>query len=848
MIVSRKESWSSCGVGKTVVAIGSRRLEARVRTSMRRLGITVKSKAKLAGKKSRWLSIASRCYRAVRLGRRLGGHVFRTGLQPAALYGASVAIPSIGIVRGMQRAAARTVGPLSGRSVTARLATARCDPAYEAARRPIAAWVNAIWECSFLHPKMARAWMHAQSVVAGSLRPSISAGGSAGSLLAALRRVGWVAPAFKWIKTLDGSMLDLTAVAPRTVMRYLADDFAITSAANSGLGKRLAKECVTLGGGYALWESPGEKYYNVDGRCIPWFEPAAAVLNSRWAKTQPAQAVASVSALVEGGWWPQDRLFQHNLAADPICRACGVETGTLLHRCCLCATSKEWREAECPKWLRELAAKDQSDPLFCQGVPRRPACPPPPPETEQWMGTVPKDGPLACGHAYTDGAMRGVYSRAKRAGWAFVVSVDGVPRWGKYGGMSEAYPTALRAELRALLEILRHSAGDLIVHVDNQQVVDGVRRGEKWCTAAVRDGADLWRLVWTALRDLSGVQVLKVKAHLKFAHVLDGVIPCAHWCGNAIADRWAKSGCSEASAAAPCHEPNAQWNRAVAWYRWLVRMAVAWTPDTAPSGPRPTDMRPSPAEVPRRSVAVAVPHELWRNVSRWWCRKCGITALSWGPRTPASLRRSCLGSMAERCSIQGRRLAVPPAREAADDGAVSHALLAARGAQRVEVGTAASSTTRSPNLATGGYAGVGSDSAAATTASVIEVEQPEVIPLESASEDEDPFGHARLDFDNQPHAAPAATVEESRASSTGEREADVSVGVEHGSSQAMGAHPSHALRLTRYVVWCAHCGRHAPSRLGVGLVRKCRGVADGGYPSRILRMKAGQHPITGEYL
>ena len=79
--------------------------------------------------------------------------------------------------------------------------------------------------------------------------------------------------------------------------------------------------------------------------------------------------------------------------------------------------------------------------------------------------------------------------------------------------MTEAYPTALRAELRALLEILRHSAGDLIVHVDNQQVVDGVRRGEKWCTAAVRDGADIGRLVWSALRDLSGIEVVKVKAH-----------------------------------------------------------------------------------------------------------------------------------------------------------------------------------------------------------------------------------------------------------------------------------------------------------------------------------------------
>ena len=110
--------------------------------------------------------------------------------------------------------------------------------------------------------------------------------------------------------------------------------------------------------------------------------------------------------------------------------------------------------------------------------------------------------------------------------------------------------------------------------------------------------------------------------------------------------------------------------------------------------------------------------------------------------------------------------------------------------------TAASSPTRLPNLATGGYAGAGSPLAVVTAAPPLGVEQPDDIPLEIASEDEDPFGLARLDFDNQPPAAPAATLEESFCPSTDERDADVSSGVERGSSQAMGAHPSHALRLT----------------------------------------------------
>ena len=53
------------------------------------------------------------------------------------------------------------------------------------------------------------------------------------------------------------------------------------------------------------------------------------------------------------------------------------------------------------------------------------------------------------------------------------------PMWGKYGSMSVAYPCAIRAEIGALLEILRHIAGNVIVHVDNKEVVDGVAQGRQ---------------------------------------------------------------------------------------------------------------------------------------------------------------------------------------------------------------------------------------------------------------------------------------------------------------------------------------------------------------------------------
>ena len=105
--------------------------------------------------------------------------------------------------------------------------------------------------------------------------------------------------------------------------------------------------------------------------------------------------------------------------------------------------------------------------------------------------------------------------------------------------------------------------------------------GEDWCTAANRDGADPWKQVWSALHDLADVKVVKVKAHLKFSHVLDGVIYCAQWSGIAIAEKRARAGRRLSSAASPCHAAHAQWTRAVAWKRWLVRMATGWEPDIA---------------------------------------------------------------------------------------------------------------------------------------------------------------------------------------------------------------------------------------------------------------------------
>ena len=827
MVVSRRQPWASEGPGKTV-ATASRGVATGFLTTMRRLGIIVQKKAKhlgvhfgpggrtrdLPGKASRWAAATQRRVRAARLGRRLGGHVVRTGIQPSVLYGSSVALPNLGVTRGLRRLAARVIGPTSGRSVTARLAVGRCDPALQAVKATMYAWFRAVWDCEHLHGSMARAWLFAQSAVAMSKRPSMSAGGAASSFIAALSRVGWRSPSYHSVITRDGTTVDLLAVAPRTTLQYLVDDYSVVASAASDVVSRLNGGAGSHGGGYAQWHTSDDRYVKQNGRCIPWFEPAAAVLNSKWAKEQAPEAVASVGAALEGGWWPQERLFQANLAADPFCRACCTHVGTFFHRCMECSARKEQREAFCPESLQVAARTNSHDPLYAQGVPRRPVCPPAPAEREYNVGQLPAHGSLAAGHAYTDGAMRGAFSRAKRAGWAFVVQNGALPFWGKYGSIGDVYPSALRAELRALLEVLRHTAGGVTIHVDNQEVVDGISRGQGWCCASSREGADLWRRIWQILPEVTGVVVVKVKAHLSFARVLDGAITCQDWAGNAIADVWAKAGGDIANQASSCDWVHDQWTRTIAWYRWLVRLASQWVVDTARSGPCPNLLHPVPTA--RRSVEdITATHELWRNFERAWCRKCGITAKWVAGRPPVSFRRVCRGTMGERCSLAGRQFAVPPLSGPSDDGAISFDVLLAKGAVKVAQSNAGMPAGHQP--VAGGYAETGAVATASRHS-----------PLLVASEDTG----ATTDLGS-------ASTEPSAGR----------VGGKGGGSQAPSvAHASHKLRRTKQVVWCAVCGRHAAIRLGTGLLQRCRGHADGAYPARLRRLKEGRHPISGDVI
>ena len=395
MKVSRRDSWANEGKAKTITAVSSPALGRRINTSMRRMGILVTRKAKHLGihhgpgaktrgsgrTTSRWSANVARRARVIKLGRRLGRHIFTTGLRPATLYGTTVAVLSKTTVRDMRKAAGSTLGRRQGRSLTARLTVNQCDPGWDATRNPIVAWANEAWLARVPRRTMQRAWMQGQLTVNRSAKPHASAGGAAGSFFAALRTVGWSSPTYDSVITLDGTTLMLSQNDSKTVQRFLWDDYQVsTAAATSLLYPKGQHAHVDLAGGHAAKVSVagGLGYATLGGRLVPWFDPAAAVLSSKSARSMAPAAVASVSCLPEGGWWTQARLFAAGLATNPFCQLCQKAEGTLRHRLFQCPHRKQHMDAECPEGLAKKAADEPNNPLFTIGVPLRPECPPPP--------------------------------------------------------------------------------------------------------------------------------------------------------------------------------------------------------------------------------------------------------------------------------------------------------------------------------------------------------------------------------------------------------------------------------------------------------------------------------------
>ena len=451
------------------------------------------------------------------------------GLQPSLAYGASC----LGVGPGMlekTRVITSTAlqGNAAGKDRTLRLWLDEVDPLVCFSNLALVKWARAVWEGAAPKTRMHRAWKNAaiQDAKAnkGGLWRSIR--GPAGATRASLARIGWKWPSPTVFIDAAGEIVDLTKVAPLTVRAMVAKQVEDNE--------------------LRAWAKKAE----LQGITKPFLEPIRAEI-----RKAPPQGKAAIKAFVCEGFWTQQKIWERGFSETCLCQACLEKPGTQRHRVFQCPHFREVREAICAKsgWNTSVVHRGEAD---SQNSPLWNRCLVDHPlkqddlvkEQWAWEGGMPPEEPFT-GNCYTDGSRIG-HRMLGAFGWGFVmVSEAGEKIAGAFGALPgrRCFGSVLRAELFALLMLLRHALPPIRIGIDNSTVVKGLTRGAVWSTSWKRPHADIWKSIWGILEDAfvdeQGLVVAKVKAHRgkKVGETLVG-LDKVDFLGNGFADDLAKQG------------------------------------------------------------------------------------------------------------------------------------------------------------------------------------------------------------------------------------------------------------------------------------------------------------------
>ena len=129
--------------------------------------------------------------------------------------------------------------------------------------------------------------------------------------------------------------------------------------------------------------------------------------------------------------------------------------------------------------------------------------------------------------------------------------------------------------------MLRLALPPLTVWLDNQGVVDGYKKGKRWCCASTRPAADLWREFWRLIDDIGcGIVISKCKGHATEVDVQQGRSTEFLRRGNDNADHFAGYGAGIEEHQAPNEADIVEYKLACRWYHWLAKLTEHWPADT----------------------------------------------------------------------------------------------------------------------------------------------------------------------------------------------------------------------------------------------------------------------------
>ena len=182
--------------------------------------------------------------------------------------------------------------------------------------------------------------------------------------------------------------------------------------------------------------------------------------------------------------------------------------GTLTHRLWTCPVLQPFREANCPKWLRDLVASDLNGDytlppdkvlLYTRALlksveprlARKPAN-----STFNWIVRPDKDG-VPYGRVYADGsrlfAEHRYFNLLARHGWAFVIiDLEGTIISAASGTVPFWIDSIYGSELWALLQAASTAFPGSPMHVDCDAVRIGVQNGMTWALSSARKLARAW--------------------------------------------------------------------------------------------------------------------------------------------------------------------------------------------------------------------------------------------------------------------------------------------------------------------------------------------------------------------